>query len=64
MRGIRTEENIVVHSLWSGDARSDERRVRWIDAKALERISRQGFVHWWARVFRIGDQYAVHAVWC
>jgi hypothetical protein len=33
-----------------------------MEEKALERISRQGFRHWWARVLRIGDQYAVHAM--
>lgn len=39
------EEKIAVHSLWSGLARSDERRVRWIDEKAFERISRHGLRH-------------------
>jgi hypothetical protein len=46
MRGMRTEEKIAVHSLWSGEARSEDSRVRWIEEKALERISRQGFRHW------------------
>jgi hypothetical protein len=39
-----------------------ERRVRWREAKACWRRERQGFRHWCARVLRIGDQYAVHAV--
>jgi hypothetical protein len=62
MRGTRTSLKIAVHSLWSGEARSLERRVRWREAKACWRRERQGFRHWWARVLRIGDQYAVHAV--
>lgn len=45
MSGTRTSEKMAVHSLWSGEASEEERRVRWIEENALARISRQGFKH-------------------
>jgi hypothetical protein len=56
MRGMRTEEKMVVHSLWSGLASEVDRSVRWIEEKALARISRHGLRHWCARVLRRGVQ--------
>lgn len=64
MSGTRTSENMAVHSLCALDARFVESRVRCRLAKACWRISRQGLRHWWARVLRMGDQYAVHAEEC
>ena len=62
MRGKRTSPKMAVHSWWSADASSGERREFWRQAKAWWRISRQGLRHWERRASKIGDQYANHAV--
>jgi hypothetical protein len=49
MRGKRTSPKMAVHSLWSDEVSSGERRERVREAKARWRTSRQGLVHWVVR---------------
>lgn len=63
MRGKRTSPKMAVHSWWSAEASSGERREFWRQAKAWWRISRQGLRHWERRASKMGDQYASHATW-
>ena len=63
MRGKRTSPKMAVHSWWSAEASSGERREFCRQAKAWWRISRQGLRHWERRASKMGDQYASHAVW-
>lgn len=56
MSGKSTSPNILVHSLWSGDARSLDRSVRCSEVSAWCRISRHGLRHCVVRQWKMGDQ--------
>jgi hypothetical protein len=62
MSGKRTSPKMAVHSWWSAEASSGERREFCRQEKAWWRISRQGFRHWERRASNIGDQYVSQAM--
>lgn len=56
IRGNRTSPKIAVHSEWSSEVSSGERRDLCMEAKARCRTSRQGLVHCVVSDLKMGSQ--------